>query len=188
MNFKEYSNYNTKQADLYDQQLDLFVDNVFSLDDFPNLEGDDLLEDFNEHSATVHQTPPTQELNEKISEDYSENAKIASKNLAQVDISDAHTSDEFMGSLLENVRKEIDLIGLDSVIDHCVDHQSTSKVKENQFVRDRHEKTESQVKAMVEALEDGQTQLPRSKRVKLGRKIHLSESQIYKWYYDTYKQ
>lgn len=40
---------------------------------------------------------------------------------------------------------------------------------------------------MINSLEPGQSQLPRWKRVELGKKIGLSESQIYKWFYDTYK-
>eukprot|EP00343_Euplotes_focardii_P005173 CAMPEP_0205814524 /NCGR_PEP_ID=MMETSP0205-20121125/19734_1 /ASSEMBLY_ACC=CAM_ASM_000278 /TAXON_ID=36767 /ORGANISM="Euplotes focardii, Strain TN1" /LENGTH=157 /DNA_ID=CAMNT_0053098801 /DNA_START=13 /DNA_END=483 /DNA_ORIENTATION=+ len=83
---------------------------------------------------------------------------------------------DFIESLEQLVRREIKDKGIEAVVKHCAEHHTKQC-----FVRDRSDKTERQVKAMVDALDHGKTQLPKGKRVKLGKQIGLSESQIYKW-------
>lgn len=88
-------------------------------------------------------------------------------------------SQDIIPSLEEIVRREIKDRGIEAVVKDCAEHSS-----KRCFVRQRNDKTDEQVRAMMEALAPGQTQLPKWKRVKLGKKIGLTESQIYKWYYD----
>ncbi len=107
---------------------------------------------------------------------------------------DEETEDSiFIKTVEELVRSEIEFKGIEAVVQECSNHCFLGKSKPKnpkvkRYVRDRSDKTPEQVQAMVDALEPGQKQLVKSKRIKLGRKIGLSESQIYKWYYDTYSR
>jgi hypothetical protein len=186
------------QLDMYDSPFELQSDDLFSISEFPLIDEDSYEFDLNYPSATVHQTPPSQELFESSEKFVDGSIGEKAKKLYE-DGTKIHQKENFMDYVLGLVRREIDVRGLDPVIEDCVSHSSSGKSeffelnnllleKKIQFVRDRHEKTEAQVKAMIEVLEEGQTQLSRAKRVKLGKKIGLSESQIYKWYYDTYKK
>ena len=106
--------------------------------------------------------------------------------------SEVSENSNIIQELEELIRLKIQQGRIEDVVQECADHWFLGKSKPKnprvkKFVRDRSDKTEAQVKSMISALKPGQTQLKKSKRIKLGRKIGLTESQIYKWYYDTYK-
>eukprot|EP00344_Euplotes_crassus_P010967 CAMPEP_0197015712 /NCGR_PEP_ID=MMETSP1380-20130617/75318_1 /TAXON_ID=5936 /ORGANISM="Euplotes crassus, Strain CT5" /LENGTH=166 /DNA_ID=CAMNT_0042441849 /DNA_START=58 /DNA_END=557 /DNA_ORIENTATION=+ len=128
------------------------------------------------------QLSPSKEQNIEISETRKKN-----------DADDISEDSNFLKTVEEIVRSEIEAKGLDAVVQECSNHCFLGKSKPKnpkvkRYVRDRSDKTPLQVQAMVDALAPGQKQLVKSKRVKLGKKIGLSESQIYKWYYDTYSR
>lgn len=118
-----------------------------------------------------------------------ENAEARKKN----DNEDPITEDNIAKLAEDLVRNEIRIKGIEAVVQECSNHSFLGKSKPKnprvkRYVRDRSDKTPSQVEAMIAALEPGQKQLVKSKRIKLGKAIGLSESQIYKWYYDTYSR
>lgn len=127
----------------------------------------------------------TESSNEKNAEQ-SENKK---KN----DEGQSPEDSNFIKTVEELVRREMETKGIEAVVQECSNHCFLGKSKPKnpkikRYVRDRSDKTPLQVQAMVDALGPGQKQLVKSKRIKLGKKIGLSESQIYKWYYDTYSR
>ena len=174
LNLREYCNFSSKQTDLYDTPFDHFIDEHSLFKDM-----DDLEEDKPQNFGFF--TKASQLVNERTTTE-------------QIPEIEPEVSTEMSIQELERlVQEEIQIKGIESVVADCANHCFLGKKtdpkpsKSGKYIRDRHDKTEAQVKAMVGALEPGQTQLPRWKRVRLGRKIGLSESQIYKWYYDTYK-
>ena len=136
---------------------------------------------FVEVSAEIIQQELFQSCSFSTDDKQCENSPVKKANENDLQLSEIEESPDFIDSLEDLVRREINDRGIEAVVKDCAEH-STRKC----YVRDRSDKTDKQVKAMIEALPPNQTQLPKWKRVKLGKKIGLSESQIYKWYYDTY--
>ncbi|CAI2360056.1 unnamed protein product [Moneuplotes crassus] len=138
-----------------------------------------------------------QMLQDELCKDSTESSKEQNIEISETrkknDADDISEDSNFLKTVEEIVRSEIEAKGLDAVVQECSNHCFLGKSKPKnpkvkRYVRDRSDKTPLQVQAMVDALAPGQKQLVKSKRVKLGKKIGLSESQIYKWYYDTYSR
>ena len=88
------------------------------------------------------------------------------------------------------VRKEIEEKGLDFVLDKALLGEDTRTHKRKQYVQDRQKKTKTQIKVLThelaKVLKRGK-RMTRSRRARIGKKIGLTENQVYKWYYDNVK-
>lgn len=89
-------------------------------------------------------------------------------------------------ALKNEVKNEINTFGIEETLDFCLRSKECKDEKKNiSKIRYKQTKSNFQLKKLQEALEMYPLKFPKKKRIELGKEIGLSETQIYKWYYDN---
>lgn len=91
-----------------------------------------------------------------------------------------------LAEVKNEVKEEIKGSGIEATLDFCLRSKECKNPKKNiSNIRFKQTKSREQLRKLKQALEKYPVKFPKKKRIELGKEIGLSETQIYKWYYDN---
>jgi hypothetical protein len=130
----------------------------------------------------------TSELNETSSLFAEEGSQIddAQYLKAPVEVKLEQRPSVVLSEVKNEVKEEIKGSGIEATLDFCLRSKECKNPKKNiSNIRFKQTKSREQLRKLKQALEKYPLKFPKKKRIELGKEIGLSETQIYKWYYDN---
>lgn len=127
-------------------------------------------------------------LNEEVEHEHQERAStFAEEGSVDLENFDSLETAEpvTLDNLEQNVKKEINMKGIDHALNVCLKSKTSEKKKVQKKIRNKQTKSKDQIRRLQEELEKNPHRWTKQERIRIANDIGLTQIQVYKWYYDN---